>query len=600
MQKLFCFVLMLISCQNLFSQDPNLANQYFMNGEYEKAAVMYQKLHDSDTRNDIYFNRLVQAYLGMEDTNAAERVVKNAIKIDPKSPQAYVTYGDLLEKTKRETEAEVQYKLAVQTMTPDYNSVVRLSGIFSAADKDEQAIQVFEKGQQLLGKPDVFAFNLGELYRRTGKSKPMIQNYIIALAADPTKQNQVQSILQRNLAAQDYAELQTQLYAAVQADENSTSLIEMLAWSFVQQKDYKNALRQLKAIDKRLNENGSRVHKLAQDAANDRDYDTAVAAYEYILTEKGESNSYFYDSKREVMQCRRKKITEGFNYTKEELLTLETEYEEFLAKYPTGRQTAAIVLNLAELEALYLNNTPKAIALLDTLAKAPGLDRNMRARAKITLADYYLIQGEIWESTLLYSQVDKELREEQVGQEARFKNARLSYFNGDFEWAQAQFDVLKASTTKLIANDALDLSVFITDNLVEDSTGEGLKIYADAELLMTQNKYEEAVNKLNELKKNYPTHALQDDLLYLEAIIKAKRFEWQPAVELYTEVAEKYKEDIRADNALYASAEIYELHLKQPDKAKELYERIFNEFSGSVFAVEARKRFRRLRGDKVN
>jgi predicted Zn-dependent protease len=600
MQKLFCFVLMLISCQNLFSQDPNLANQYFMNGEYEKAAVMYQKLHDSDTRNDIYFNRLVQAYLGMEDTNAAERVVKNAIKIDPKSPQAYVTYGDLLEKTKRETEAEVQYKLAVQTMTPDYNSVVRLSGIFSAADKDEQAIQVFEKGQQLLGKPDVFAFNLGELYRRTGKSKPMIQNYIIALAADPTKQNQVQSILQRNLAAQDYAELQTQLYAAVQADENNTSLIEMLAWSFVQQKDYKNALRQLKAIDKRLNENGSRVHKLAQDAANDREYDTAVAAYEYILTEKGESNSYFYDSKREVMQCRRKKITEGFNYTKEELLTLETEYEEFLAKYQTGRQTAAIVLNLAELEALYLNNTPKAIALLDTLAKAPGLDRNMRARAKITLADYYLIQGEIWESTLLYSQVDKELREEQVGQEARFKNARLSYFNGDFEWAQAQFDVLKASTTKLIANDALDLSVFITDNLVEDSTGEGLKIYADAELLMTQNKYEEAVNKLNELKKNYPTHALQDDLLYLEAIIKAKRFEWQPAVELYTEVAEKYKEDIRADNALYASAEIYELHLKQPDKAKELYERIFNEFSGSVFAVEARKRFRRLRGDKVN
>lgn len=536
----------------------------------------------------------------MEELGGAEEIIKKHIKSDNKAAHAYVAYGDILEKMKRPKDAEAQYLLAINTIAPDFNSVVRLAGIFSNANKTEYAIQVYERGQNMLGDKDRFAFNLGELYRRVGETPKMVDNYIRCVATDPAKQPVVQSILQRYLASEDYAELQTQLYTAISADENNITLIEMLAWSFIQQKDYKNALRQLKAIDKRLDENGSRVFKLAADAANDRDYDAAVSGYEYILTEKGENNTWFYDAKRETMQCRRKKITEGFTYTQEDLKTLESEYESFLAKYPLSRQTAGIVMNLAELEALYLNNITKAVKLLDTLVTAPGLDRNTRASAKITLADYYLIQGEIWESTLLYSQVDKELREEQLGQEARFKNARLSYFNGDFEWAQAQFDVLKASTSKLISNDALDLSVFISDNIAEDSSGAGLQLYADAELLMTQNKYDEAVSKLNELKKDYPAHALQDDLLYLEARIKAKRFDWEGAIALYNEVADKFKEDIRADNSLYAMAQIYEYHLNQPEKAKDIYERIFNEFSGSLFAVESRKRFRKLRGDKVN
>ncbi len=583
-----------------FSQDPNLANQYFINGEFEKAATLYQKLLETDQRNEYYFTRLIQAYIGMEDLAAGEEVIKRQLKVDPKSANTYVVYGDLLEKAKRPAEAEKQYQAAIGTMARDYNSVVRLAGIFSNAGKNDYAIEVYERGQAMLNDKDRFAFNLGELYRRTGETSKMIASYIRAVNADPSKLSLVQSMFQRYLSNEDFNELQSQLYTLIQADENNTDLIELLAWSFIQLKDYKNALRQLKAIDKRLNENGSRVFKLAADAANDRDYDAAISAYEYLLSEKGENNTWFYDSKREVMQCRRRKITEGFSYTTDDLRTLEAEYEQFLAQYPLGRQTATIVMHLSELEALYMNNLTKAVSLLDTLIKTPGLDRSTRALAKITLADYYLIQGEIWESTLLYSQVDKELREEQIGQEARFKNARLSYYNGDFEWAQAQFDVLKSSTSKLIANDALDLSVFISDNMVEDSTGDGLKLYADAELLLFQNKYDEALAKLAQLKKDYPSHALQDDLLYLEAQIKAKRFDWSGAIALYSEVAEKHKEDIRADNSLYNMAEIYEYHLKDAEKAKAIYERIFTDFSGSVFAVEARKRFRRLRGDKVN
>ena len=142
--------------------------------------------------------------------------------------------------------------------------------------------------------------------------------------------------------------------------------------------------------------------------------------------------------------------------------------------------------NLAELEALYLNDLDKAIAVLNELIQIIGVNRYILNNAKLDLGDYYLMQGGIWESTLLYSQVDKDLKEAYLGELARFKNARLSYFNGDFEWAQAQFDILKASTSKLISNDAIDLSVFITDNLGLDSIALPMELYARAELLSFQ------------------------------------------------------------------------------------------------------------------
>jgi len=227
------------------------------------------------------------------------------------------------------------------------------------------------------------------------------------------------------------------------------------------------------------------------------------------------------------------------------------------------------------------------------------LNRNVQAEAKLLLGDLYLITDEVWESTLLYSQVDKDFAEDPLGHEARFRNAKLSYYNSDFEWAQSQFDILKSSTSKLIANDALDLSVFIMDNMGLDTSTEALSLYAGAELLFYQNKFEQAFLKLDTLNTKFPEHSLTDDILYLKAKIYRKRKLWPEAIEAYIKVFEKFAEDIRADNAMYELADMYELQLMEKDKARDLFEQVFTKFPGSVFATDARKRYRSLRGDKV-
>ena len=300
-----------------------------------------------------------------------------------------------------------------------------------------------------------------------------------------------------------------------------------------------------------------------------------------------------------IMDSKKKMIVEDYIYTKEELLSLENEYESFLNEFGRNTQTIPIIQEQADLEAYYLNNIDKAINLLTPCLQFQAIGKARLAAVKVSLADYYLISGERWEASLLYSQVDKDHGEDLIGQEARFKNAKLSYFFGDFDWAQSQFDILKSSTSKFIANDALDLSVFILENKGEDSIMAPLQTYAQAELAVFQNRFGDAFAILDTLLTQYPNNELEDDVEYLKAQIYFKKQEYQKAAEMYQLILDKYKEEIKADNALFELAQLNEIQLNNKEKAKELYEKLFIEYSGSTFAVEARKRFRILRGDKI-
>ena len=253
----------------------------------------------------------------------------------------------------------------------------------------------------------------------------------------------------------------------------------------------------------------------------------------------------------------------------------------------------------ADFEALYVNELDTAIMILEELRQFGGLHPEAVAKAKLALGDYYLMNGDRWEASLLFSQVDKDFKEGQTGEYARERNARLSYYSGDFEWAQEQFKILKGATSKLISNDAIDMSVFILDNLGMDTTEVTLQLFALAELLTFQNKYEEALKYLDSINILFPEHSLDDDVLYNKAHIFRKQRKTLEMIEMYQKIIEKYPEEIRADNAIYELAELYETKLNDPEKAKGLYEKLFLDYSSSTFAVEARKRFRMLRGDEL-
>ncbi|MEY3368950.1 MAG: hypothetical protein RI973_2105 [Bacteroidota bacterium] len=582
------------------SQDAKLAQQYFSDGEFEKAAVLYKKLYDQQNKNDYYFDRYLECLLAVEKYAEVEGALKQGLRDNPNDVRLYVAYGNLYERQFNEEKSREQYEKAIKKMPADQYQITRLASAFTNLTKYDLAIKTYEIGGELLKNRQLFTFNLAELYRRSGDTEKMVENYLSSLEAFPQQMATIQGQLQRYLVTpEDYATLQTQLYDRIQQRPNDLQFVELLQWMFIQNKDYKNALRQARALDKRLEEGGARVYQLAFTAYNERDYAAAIEAFDYVVREAGTASPYYLDSKRMSLKARRNQLIEGYAYTEVQLREIEAAYETFLTEFGRSKVTASIIAELADLEAFYLNDLEKAIALLNEMISFPAVDSRTLANGKLSLGDFYLMKNEVWEATLLYSQVDKAFPDDQLGHEARFRNARLAYYNGDFQWAQTQFDVLKASTSKLIANDALDLSVFIMDNLGLDTTDRALRLYAESDLLSFQNRFSEAFAKLDTLLREFPKHSLEDDVLYARAKVYVRQREYAQAVPLFEQIVAQYPEEIRADNALFELAELYENQLQDLDKAMQYYEKIFLQYSSSTFSVEARKRFRKLRGDNI-
>ena len=604
MNKIASFFLFLfVACfsTTASAQDPNLAQEYFNNGEFEKAGVLFEKLYQQNDANDYFFERYIDSYSSLAQYDKCEEQIKKQIKKRPKELRFLVLLGDLYDKQDKDALANEQYLKAIEKMPNDRNAVIQLASEFSNNSKYDMAINVYEKGSEIVKDKFAFSYYIADLYRNKGdQPAKMIENYLNSLKANPNYLRTIQSNFARFLGANEFGELQSQLYTRLQESPDNVEYAELIMWTFTQKKDYKNALRQAKALEKKLQQNGDRVFMTAKAAEDDKDYETAIDGYEFIVQEIGKLSNHFMTAKRNSLDCRRKKVVEKQDYTQADLTTLESEYEKFLVENGKSKVTSEIILELANVEAFYLKNLPKAIDLLKEVIDYPGIDPQLQARAKLSLGDFYLINSERWESTLLYSQVDKAYKDDILGHEARFRNAKLSYFAGDFEWAQSQFDILKSSTSKLISNDAIDLSVFIMDNLGLDTITTPMEMYAQAELLTFQNRFDDAFLKLDSIRTKYPQHQLEDDVLWQEGQIYLKKRDWQKAVSTFQKIVSDYKEEIRADNALFELAKLYENQLNDKNKAKDYYEKIFMEYSSSVYAVDARREFRRLRGDKVN
>lgn len=472
MRRWICALLFLGFLTAASAQKSRLANQYYANGEYEKAAYLYLELYE-DNNNLAYFKSYVRNLdlAGLEQE--AIDAIENEIKRRPSEVSLYVTLGSMLEGNGELEKANTYFSEAVNRLSPNKSQIQNIGTEFVRAVKYDLAIEVFEKGKQLIGNDPNLLYLLGDTYRRKGNKKGMIDNYLGSLILQPYRLNSIETKFQSHLEDEDFDTLKIKIFELIRETDNP-ELYEILIWSQVYTRNYAAALRQGIALDKRNSEAGKRIMNISKTALNEEAFETAIKGFEYIINTKGQLNPYYFEATEYLLTAKRNKILSA-NYQKEELLSLKTEYQKYLDQFGKNKYSAGIIRNMAFLQSNYLNELDQAIQLLDETLAIEDLDKQMQAQIKLDLGDYYLINNERWESTLLYSQVDKDFEEDPLGHEARYRNAKLAYYMGDFEWAQVQFDVLKASTSKLISNDAIDMSVFIMDNLGLDTSTVALE-----------------------------------------------------------------------------------------------------------------------------
>ena len=159
--------------------------------------------------------------------------------------------------------------------------------------------------------------------------------------------------------------------------------------------------------------------------------------------------------------------------------------------------------------------------------------------------------------------------------------------------------MLRSATSKLIANDAMELSLLIADNMEDVDNTLPLAMYAKADLLVFRKKPEEAISILDSLTQMFPFHNIQDEVLLKKAEILIAKRQYEDADSLLSKLLSHYGDDILADNALIMQARMHDYSLKDTERAMELYEKLIIDYPGSIFTAEARKRFRELRGDNI-
>lgn len=611
---LFIVLFSIVSVSSFFSQvstiDFQLAKKYYLDSDYEKAALYYEKIFkESEHRLKIYEN-YKSTFIELNKFKEAEKLIKTLIKENPNKLKFLVDLGVIYGLVDRSDKKNQVFDKAIEQIIKEtsYDNAFDLGLAFEKIGNLEKALEVYLnfESKNLLN-PFAFHSKIALIYNKTGKTNKMINTFFEMLDFNNKFLQNVQNGLvnsidfQNNLKEKEI--LRQSIIEKIQANPKKIVYIELLAWFYMLNNDYENAYTQIKALDKKLNKNGSKLLELGNTALNNQDFKVAIKCFDDVVL-KSNSLEYKFEAKNKKLFALKSKILYGNKIIQEELEELKANYLLILSQlnnsknvYNNSLRKYNLLLDLSEIEAFYLGDISSAKQHLNNAILIPRLKEKQKGNAKLKLANILVLEDNIWEASLMYLQIEKQFKDDQLGHLAKFKNAQVYYFSGEYDWCQAQLKVLKASTSKLIANDALELSVLISDNYNMDTSEVAMKLFSYADMLTFQQQFSKANILYDSILKNFKNHSLNDEIIFRKAKIDLKQHNYQKAVEHFKLLIDNYPNSILLDNSLFLIASIYEEKIKDFDQAKKYFKTILFDHKGSLYAAESRKRFRKLAGN---
>ena len=572
------------------AQNEQLANNYFDRGEFEKALVSYEELLKANEGNFNYFQRVIECYQQLQQFDKAEKALEN--QLDKfKQNTLLVELGFNYQLQKNQEKANKYYDQAIDKIKKNANEVYGIAYVFERKALIDYAILAYKTALEKEPKMS-FNFQMAMLYGQQGNTDLMIDTFLQEAFQNPQNLPIIQNQLSRFMTEEVNVAFNESLKKALLVRAQKTQDVfwnDFLSWFFVQQKEYGKAFIQQKAIYKRNPDSFANIVNLGQMAIVDNDRDSANEILNFVL-ENTKDLELLVQSHSYLIQMKIDHASE------KDYPTITAELDALIKEFGVSPYTLSLLKLQADFNAFHLNNPEKAKAILKSAMDMP-INNYQLADIKMELADIYLFEEKFNQALIYYSQIDEDMSGDVIGQEASLKTARTSYFKTDFEWASHQLKVLKSASSQLIANDALDLYLLISDNTVEDSLQVALKKFARADFLLYQNKKKESLAAFQQILKEHKGEDIEAVTLLRIGKIYEKFGDFTNALSNYDEIINKHKECIYIDEALYFSAEIYNNQLKDTEKAKLLYEEMLTKHEDSIYYVDSRNKYRKLRGD---
>lgn len=589
MNKIFLGLLLFFSFV-VCAQNDQLAQNYFDKGDFEKAKITYEELLKTNTGNGYYFQRLIECYQQLQLLDQAETLIQTRLKQFNQS-NLLVELGYNYQLKKDADKSKKYYDQAIDRIRKNPSEVYAVAGVFEKKVQLQYALQAYELALSLEPKFN-FNYQMGLIYGQLGNTDMMIDKFLTEAYANQQNSVMIQNQLSRFLTEDSDAAFNEALKKALllRAQKNQDVFWnQYLSWFFVQQKEYGKAFIQEKAIYRRNPESFSSIVNLAQLSIEEGETDTAKEILTFVL-ENTRDLELLIQSHTYLLKMRIDSAQE------KDLKLIETDIDNLLKEFEITPYSLQLQILQAHFEAFRMQNPELGKAILKKALTLP-LNRYQQADVKIELADILLFEEKFNQALIYYSQIEEDLKNDVMGHEASLKSAKTSYFKGDFSWAQKQFKELKAASSQLIANDALEYFLLINDNTVADSTQTALKQFAKADYLLYQNKNNEALAQFQSILKSFKGQEIEAVTLYRLGKTYEKLGDFQSALNQYQAIIDQHKEGIYIDEAYYFAAEIYRKSLQDPEKAKAFYEQIIFHHEDSIYFTDARKKYRQLRGD---
>ncbi|MDZ4146686.1 MAG: hypothetical protein U1C58_00225 [Flavobacteriaceae bacterium] len=592
MKKLILFFAFLSSVQ-LFGQNEFMAKEYLQEGAFEKAKSIYEKLYEKSPHRWDFVIGLIESNQQLELYANAETILVEYLGKSYSQPAGYVLLGQNYLLQQKPEKANKSFEKAIEYIEINPNYIYNIAKYFEQFNQLDFAIKAYQlaaSGNEKLN----FDYQIASLYGQQGNLSKMFEAYFSLIQSNPPYLYRIQRNLNDFITESPDNEANVIFRKLLLKNAQTQPNVlwnQLLSWLFVQQKEYQKAFAQEKAVYNRFKTDFSGIMEIAAMAHENQDDEVAKQAYQFVI-----DNAFFAE---DAISAHLKLLEIEQTQSKPEWSKIQSEYETLLNQYGRSPESVNLQLAYANFMAFYINQPVKAI---DFLKKTLLLDLNLyqSGRVKMVLADILVYQGKFNEALIYYSQIESQLKNDVMAQEARFKIAKTSFYKGDFDWAQTQLKVLKSSYTQLIANDALQLHLLISELSEDDTLHVALKKFARADWLAFKKKPQEAIDLLEDILTHHAQENIIDNTLYRQAQLYELTYQFVLAEKNYQQMIQNYSGELLIDEAYFSLAELYINQLNESEKAKPLLEKIIFEHEDSIHFTEAKRLYRTLRGDVLN
>lgn len=584
-----------------------LAERFEQAGEWERAVALYENLYRSEPTNYTYLDGLQRSYTQIKEYDKAIKVIRSWFLTQPKDVNLMSTLGGLYYDSGQESTADSIWQ-AVITIDPHNMQLYRLVANEMMEHRlYDQCIRMYTAGRIVSKNETMFADELGSLYSAIQQYGSAAKEYTQLVKKSPDQLLFAQSRLSALTSKPEALRATLKVVSAETATtSDNIALHRLYAWLLMEDKHYDSALEQYRIIDKLGKANGNELFNFAQRLSQERAFQTAIEALKEVIDQYKNPHLVPY------AQYEYARVIERLSEETDAVETVidsssvspEPEslpnyrqaiqlYETIIDKNHTSDLVAQSLLRIGIIKYEKLFDLNGAFDALNRIKNLPQTS-NVLYEATIVIGLIQETRNDLTAAQKTFMTLSS-IPLNVYRNQAIFKLAELDYYIAQFDSSLSKLKYFDTNLNTDLANDALQLQYFIQEN--RTTAPQALTEFAKADLLIRQRKYSESLAQFQDILKRYPTALLVDDALIKIGDLHLRLKQVSEALAVFHFLADSMLSSTLQDRAEFLVGEVYQKILHNNNAAIEAYEKLLARYPFSLYAEEARKRIRFLRGD---